>query len=482
MRTSVGGSIGWVGVYILWLTSLCEPSWCNGGVSEPAATRDRTSAGLPARGGVDVRGAVLMALLGLLLIELDLVGIWSDAWGMPGGVSRWWHAAPLLVLCVLMALRRRIPLLAMGFGVLVFAAEAVWGGSVGSLIVLIELVYAGALHGRPAAVRVLEPLVGALVVIAGLTTLVLTRDVRAAVLVALQVFAVFGTSFWWGASSRRHVDLAEAERQRAEAQRQRAEAQRQRAEAERERAQSLTRVAELRESAAVRDERRRMAADLHDALSGNLAAITIHAEAALAADGGQGSVQHQALTVIRETSRHSLAELQTMILLLRPDAGDAATAPGLDGVGALVEQARRQGLAVDADLDLPVELPGETPPGVAQAAYRIVQEALHNAAQHMPGGSVDVALRPVGDRLDLVVSSHPGPSVDPSLTGSVGSSSQGAGLGLRTMRERAEALGGQLSAGREDERWVVRAHLPLTRSTAGHDALDPAAASEGGAR
>ena len=96
-------------------------------------------------------------------------------------------------------------------------------------------------------------------------------------------------------------------------------------------------------------------------------------------------------------------------------------------------------------------------PGLQASAHRIVQEAFTNVARHVGRASVDVRVSVVGD--DLVVRVTNGPSVDPPAT-----QITGAGLGLRGMRERAEALGGTFIAGpTEQGGWEVRATLPLGR-------------------
>jgi signal transduction histidine kinase len=77
-------------------------------------------------------------------------------------------------------------------------------------------------------------------------------------------------------------------------------------------------------------------------------------------------------------------------------------------------------------------------PGVELAAYRIVQEALTNARRHAPGAAVDVELAYAGEELRLRIRDNgPGPPA----------ASASAGHGLLGMRERAAAVGGQLTSG-----------------------------------
>lgn len=373
---------------------------------------------------VDVRGPLLMAVVGLLLLQIDLVDIWRDS--LPGPVNRWWHAVPLIVLCVLMAWRRRRPMTCLALGLAVFLGEAMLGGSIGSLLVIIELVYAAGLHGRRPVVDYLEWVVAGAVLLAGVGTLAATRDVRSAVAAGLTVFAVFGTSYWWGASSRKQLELTEAERRRAADQ---------------------ARLAELREADARRSEREHMARDLHDALSGSLSAIAIHAEAGLQSE----AARVEALRVVRATSREAMGELQTMLSVLRPDAS-ATSSPQLHNLDGVVAQARARGLTVRLDVS-PDPLPG-LPAAVGQAAHRVLQEALHNVGRHSASRSAVVRIR-AHDELELEVVSVGASPVSP----------EGSGLGLHTMRERVAAMGGRLHAGPDrgvdPEMWRVRAVIPL---------------------
>jgi signal transduction histidine kinase len=116
-------------------------------------------------------------------------------------------------------------------------------------------------------------------------------------------------------------------------------------------------------------------------------------------------------------------------------------------VDTLVEKARAAGLDVAVELN---ELQG-VPPTVGLAAYRIVQEALANAARHSPDGPVTVKARGSADRVVLLISN---PLSREPRSGS-------GGHGLAGMRERATLLGGTLSAGPIGGEFVVSAILPV---------------------
>src|SRR5207344_1230091 len=149
--------------------------------------------------------------------------------------------------------------------------------------------------------------------------------------------------------------------------------------------------------------------------------------------------------------RACLAEVRTTVGMLREDDAPASIAPlpGADGLPALVEQFRSAGadvtLTVDGDA---ARLPATT----GLAVYRIVQEALTNAVKHAPGSPTAVRLIVHTDEVRLAVDSAAKPGT-------------GTGLGVPSMRERAEALGGSCRAGPGGRGWLVQAMLPLAATT-----------------
>ncbi|WP_336031367.1 sensor histidine kinase [Geodermatophilus sp. FMUSA9-8] len=378
----------------------------------------------------DVSDAVLTGAAGLVLVAAGLSGLWS---GRAGG-SGWWHAVPLVLGCLAMLGRRRRPVAALSAGAVLFAADVALGGSIGMLLVLFDLVYSAALHAGPTAVLRLRAASWALVSLSLVLGWTATRDLRVTAFLALQTFVVLTTPLWWGLAVRRERELADLARARAD---------------------DLRDLADLRAAEARAEERGRMARDLHDAVAGNVSAVALHAEAALARPPVPGAERERAaLEAVRASALTSLEEMRAMILLLRADAGPVAAAPRLDRLGALVAGARTAGLTVTLDAGPLPELPA----AVEQAAYRVLQEALTNAVKHAPGGRAEVAVGTSGGRLALRVDSADGPG------GSGGPGLPGAGLGLLTMRERTESLGGRFAAGWADDartRWSVAAELPL---------------------
>ncbi len=139
----------------------------------------------------------------------------------------------------------------------------------------------------------------------------------------------------------------------------------------------------------------------------------------------------------------------------RPTARRTAPQPGIADVPELVTAAQRVGVAVALAIDPEVSTV-DGPVGLA--AYRIVQEALANAARHAPGAPVTVSVTQAHGAIHVRVVNEAAPLPAPGPSGVVS-----AGLGLAGMRERAALLGGTLDAGPTDDGgFAVAATLPRT--------------------
>ena len=109
-----------------------------------------------------------------------------------------------------------------------------------------------------------------------------------------------------------------------------------------------------------------------------------------------------------------------------------------------MEQFRSAG----ADITLTVEGDsGGLPATTGLALYRILQEALTNAVKHAPGSPTEVRLAVSPGAVTLTADSQAVPTT-------------GTGLGVVSMRERAESLGGSCEAGPGGRGWLVRGTLP----------------------
>jgi len=215
-----------------------------------------------------------------------------------------------------------------------------------------------------------------------------------------------------------------------------------------ERAERAEREAEGERRLAVAEERARIARDLHDAAAHAINVITVRAGAARMRQDPERSVA--ALEVIEEMARQTAAEIDGIVGTLRDRSSShgAADAPlGLASLDTLIASRAVAGLDVSvASQGVPPLLERATD----QAAYRILQEALTNAARHGTGvARVELAFGEAA--LELTIS-NPAPGE--------GAPRSNGGHGLIGMRERATLLGGSFDAERTGGGFRVRARLP----------------------
>ena len=227
---------------------------------------------------------------------------------------------------------------------------------------------------------------------------------------------------------------------------------------QRQRAAALTYAREQEVLRRVSEERLRIAHDLHDVIAHSIAVINVQANTALHLMDRQPERARSALTTINEVSKQALAEVRTTLGILRQPGEDAplAPTPTLTRLDDLIARAGEAGLRVRVHLHgEPDCLPGS----VDMAAYRIVQEALTNTARHAPGDAVTVRIDYHRDALAVRVDDD-GTELTSTLV------SNGLGVGIVGMTERAHALGGTLEAGpRPGGGFEVHAVFPLRGHT-----------------
>lgn len=230
------------------------------------------------------------------------------------------------------------------------------------------------------------------------------------------------------------------------------------------RARRLAAAALRREHArmAVLEERARIARELHDIAGHGLSTIALQAEAAPHRSPELPAAAADAFRTIRAVARESLAELGRLVGVLRDDGdpADRDPQPGLGRLDALIADARR------ADVTISVDITGASraiPPGVDVSAYRIVQEALRNAARHSPGAHVSVEIAYEPEALWVRVRNS-----RPTAARSRVDDSAGGGHGLVGIRERVAMLGGHVEVGPSDDGgFGVEVCLPLDRAGTG---------------
>jgi signal transduction histidine kinase len=209
-------------------------------------------------------------------------------------------------------------------------------------------------------------------------------------------------------------------------------------------------------------ERRRIARDVHDFVGHGLTAVMLQVTSARHVLRRDPAAAEEALRSAEDVGRRSMRELRRTVALLRSDdeAGVAPPLPSASEIPALVDHARAGGLAVElrtrGDLS-------RIAPSVGVALYRISQEALANAARHAPHAHTVVGLEVAEGRASLLAE-----TTGPTVARPAGEPERPR-YGLVGMRERATALGGELTAGPTPAGWRVRCRLPLEAK----DAMPP---------
>ena len=223
---------------------------------------------------------------------------------------------------------------------------------------------------------------------------------------------------------------------------------------------------------AIRDERARIAGELHDVVAHSVSMMVVQAGAARRILSSAPDEARTALLAVEEGGRAAIVELQHLLGLLAPSgqpqdttAGPEALRPqpGLDQARSLIDRVAAAGL--------PVRLcvrgtPRALPAGTDLAAYRVIQEALTNVIKHagQPQTTVTLDYR----RSDLVIE-----IADDGRAGSsaarergrpasgAGGTLPGTGRGLVGMRERVALYGGEIEARPQPGGgWLVRATIP----------------------
>ena len=209
----------------------------------------------------------------------------------------------------------------------------------------------------------------------------------------------------------------------------------------------------------VSEERLRIARELHDVVAHNISLVNLQASVALHLIDQQPEQARTALATIKDASKEALVELRSVLGVLRqvdePDDAPRAPTPGLARLDDLIGQA----VATGVDARVVTTGPARPlPAGLDLAAFRIVQEALTNAARHAAPTAAEVRIA-YGDDLVVEVVDE-GRRAGARPLGAEAASDLGSGHGLAGMRERAEAAGGSLEAGpRPGGGWRVCARL-----------------------
>ena len=244
-----------------------------------------------------------------------------------------------------------------------------------------------------------------------------------------------------------------------------------RAEAALRASESAERDARLAASEAHAAERNRLARELHDSISQALFSMTMHASTAQLAmtQAGLGDDTPAARAVgrLRTLTAGALAEMRALIFELRP---------GALAEEGLVSALGRQAAAISAREDVQITVDGpderlELPPAAEEHCYRLVLEAWHNTVKHAGATAITTTITTTiaaGTRAVSIRVTDDGRGFDPDAV-------PPGHLGLRTMRERATAIGATLDVVSEPAKGTIVALRLATSPAVPEPAESPAA-------
>ncbi|WUD86167.1 histidine kinase [Streptomyces sp. NBC_00503] len=239
-----------------------------------------------------------------------------------------------------------------------------------------------------------------------------------------------------------------------------------------DRAAQLERANRIEAEQAAARERARIAREMHDILSHAVSIMIVQAEAGPVAVRRAPERAEAAFEAIAETGRDAMAQLRTMLGVLRTDGGAAAAPrrpqPGIEELAGLLERVRGSGLEVGYERTGAVR---PLPAALEATVHRVVQESLTNVVKHAGASRVAVRLE-YGPR-DLAVTvtddgrgpggGGGGPGTDRAGGGGRGAAASG-GHGLIGIRERAAAHGGTAQSGPGPDGRGFRVRVTLVTS------------------
>lgn len=220
----------------------------------------------------------------------------------------------------------------------------------------------------------------------------------------------------------------------------------------------MVRLQRQHHDVAMEAERHRIARDLHDTAAHQLSAIVVRSETA--EQVGDPSMLREANRFAGESSKEALQAMRQMVSVLRNDDRDVVQ-PRIEDLDQVADKARTAGVDVSVDVADGVAAGVSRPTELA--IVRIVQEALSNVLRHSSAKTASVRVDRRSDMIELRVD-DPGPASTSDRTKD-GATGTGPGYGVIGMVERAQSVGGTLTAGAaEGGGWRVSARLPLPTS------------------
>jgi len=191
---------------------------------------------------------------------------------------------------------------------------------------------------------------------------------------------------------------------------------------------------QVAEDAATLQERQRLARDLHDSVTQSLFSVSMLARAAQTQHDQQAPRLGQTLERVASLAQQALVEMRALLFELRSDAiAEEGLSSALEKLVAAIGVRTELAIALHIPPDLRLSAQR------TEAAFRIVQEALGNAAKHAEASCAEVTVT-AGDHLLITVQDN-GRGFDPAVIAGPAADGRSGGMGLRSMRERAQAAG-----------------------------------------
>ena len=365
----------------------------------------------------------------LILVLVAVQGVF-EVIGLPTGgaaVGRALRAVAVVLVVLPLFARRRFPFAA---PLLVWVLGAVYSFVDGALVASSFSVYfagvaAAYLFGNLG--DPVRPRIGLAVVIAG-AAVVVANDPRHTVADFVTIPATFTVAWLAGVAMRARSEQAEHAEERA-------------SQAERER-ESTARIA-------VAEERARITRELHDIVAHAVSVMVLQVGAVRHRLPDSLSEAREGLRTVEEVGRGALTEMRRLLSETNhDDQADRSPQPGLDRLGALMEEVRLAGLEVRLQVDgEPVSLPR----AIDLSAYRIIQEGLTNSLKHSGARVADVTVRYTTRDVHLEV-------IDDGAGATI---NDGLGRGLMGIRERVKIYGGEMTAGASNGGYLLKVRLPI---------------------
>lgn len=372
----------------------------------------------------DVVVAVAFIVLGIALYVGDLRYFFGGE-PLVSVVPEWVPYVALALACAFQSLRSTRPDIALGGCLAVMVVDAFAGPTIAVWIVYSDVVYSVARYGSAQTRRAML-LANWLIAAVALTTAIAgSGDWRVALMVMLLVTALIASPASYGHAIRQHQIAADSERARA---------------------QATEELAIREQEAAIAQERRQLARDLHDVIAGHLSGIALQTAAAL--ETTDSATRETVLRTVRASSIDALGEMRTMIELLSgSDDLDSPATATMARLDRLIDAARAAGSPVRATIVHP-----RLAPATDIAAFRIIQQAITNATVHSPRSAIEIDVQQDDSSLTIAVT-------NPVPDGTTAAVSD-AGHGITNMKMRASSVGGVLEVSVAQGRWRVFAQLP----------------------